>query len=342
MIRFMQNIEYVKKLDLPWEKLKGKTVLVSGASGLIGSFLVRVLLEKNEQIKVVALGRNMVTAKNVFFEYWDSKYFTFISHDINQPLTEDIPSVDYLIHAASNTHPVAYAMDPIGTITTNVIGTYNLLEHARKNAECRFLFASSVEVYGENKGDIEYFDESYCGYIDCNTLRAGYPESKRTGEALCQAYIDCYNMNIVTARLSRTYGPTMLRSDTKAISQFIKNGAKGEEIILKSEGSQLYSYNYVADSVSGLLTVLLCGECGEAYNIADKKSDITLRDLAQLIADYVGTKIVFEIPNKTEQAGYSKATKALLDSSKLRKLGWEAHWSIEEGIKETLDYLMKI
>ena len=336
MIKFIDDVKYVKDLDLPWEKLQDKTVLISGASGMIGNFLIHVLLEKQIGIRVLAMGRKEEAARKAFSDYWNSDFFSFISHDINQRLGEEILKADYVIHAASNTHPVSYATDPIGTITTNVIGTRNLLEYARKKSDCRFLFASSVEVYGENRGDTDYFEESYCGYIDCNTLRAGYPESKRTGEALCQAYRKQYGMDIVMARLSRTYGPTMLQTDTKAISQFIKKGIEGEDIVLKSEGTQLYSYNYVADSVSGLLTVLVCGECGNAYNIADKGSDITLRNLATMIAEVAGTKVVFELPDQTEQVGYSKATKALLDSSKLQKLGWKAHWDIYEGIKRTM------
>lgn len=209
-----------------------------------------------------------------------------------------------------------------------------------KQAE-RFLFLSSVEVYGENRGDTEYFSEDYCGYINCNTLRAGYSEGKRVGEALCQAYREQKKVDVVIARLARTYGPTMLISDTKAISQFIKKGVAKENIILKSTGNQLYSYTYVADAVSALLTILLEGESGEAYNVADEESDITLRDLAQVIADYSGVQVCFEYPSEVEKMGYSKATKAVLDVEKLKKLGWKAQWDIKSGIKKTINELRK-
>ena len=144
--------------------------------------------------------------------------------------------VDYVIHLASNTHPLQYSLDPIGTITTNVFGTYNTLEFAKKQHAVRYAFASSNEIYGENRGDKELFDESYCGYIDSNTLRAGYPESKRCSEALCQAFNKQENIDVVIPRLTRSYGPTMLMSDTKAISQFIKKALANEDIVLKSEG----------------------------------------------------------------------------------------------------------
>lgn len=337
MKKYQDSIDYVANLNLPWDKLKDKTVLISGATGMIGTFLIHVLMQRELNTKVIALGRKETSAKERFGEYWQSKYFQFVSHDINLPL-QNIESADFVIHAASNTHPVAYASDPIGTVTTNILGTYNLLNYACQCNAQRFLLASSVEIYGENRGDTEYFKEDYCGYIDCNTLRAGYPESKRASEALCQAYKKVSHLEIVIARLARTYGPTMLLSDTKAISQFIKKGLAKEDIVLKSEGTQLYSYNYVGDSVSGLLTILLKGENGEAYNIADKTSDITLKDLAGIIADIAGTKVIFDLPDEVERAGYSKATKALMDSQKLRNLGWQSHWDITAGISSVLQY----
>ena len=186
---------------------------------------------------------------------------------------------------------------------------------------------------------LHFFREESCGYIDCNTLRAGYPESKRCGEALCQAYRKQKGMDIVIPRLTRSYGPTFLETDTKAISQFIKKGVQGEDIILKSAGTQFYSYTYVADAVSGLLTVLLKGEDGEAYNIADESSDITLRDLAELIAGISGKEVRFEIPDAVEAAGYSKATKARLDGHKLQALGWQPQYDIRTGIERTITIL---
>ena len=332
---YLQDVEYVSGLDFPWEKIQGKTVLISGASGLVGSFLVDVLLEK--KCKIIALGRSEKKASERLKKCWDR--IQFISHDINQPLELDIGKVDYVLHLASNTHPVAYATMPIETITTNILGTKNMLDFAVEHHAERMAFASSNEIYGENRGDVEQFDESYCGYIDCNTLRAGYPESKRCGEALCQAYIRQRNLDVVIPRLTRSYGPTVLETDTKAISQFIKKAVVGEDIVLKSTGTQYYSYTYVADAVSGLLLVLLCGKCGQAYNIADEKSDIMLRDLAQITANCVGKKVVFDIPDAVESAGYSKATKARLNSNKIKEIGWDARYSISEGIQRTIKIL---
>ena len=359
-MRFTENTLYnedlgtVTGLPLDWEALRERSFLISGATGMIGSTLIDVLMKLNREkglgIRIFALGRSREKAAERFAPYLPDERFHFLQCSINEK--EDLDRIldeallqarqagyDYIFHAASNTHPIAYATDPIGTITTNIIGLNNLLDYAAGHACRRFLFASSNEIYGENRGDAELFDESYCGYIDCNTMRAGYPESKRAGEALCQAYIRQKETDVVILRFTRSFGPALLKSDTKALSQFLKKGLAGEDIILKSEGTQFYSYTYVCDAVSGLLTCLLKGTCGEAYNIADVSCDITLRDLAKLIAEFAGSRVVFEIPDAVEKAGYSKATKARLDSTKLRKLGWKAQFDIRTGIRHTLTIL---
>ena len=337
---YIEDLDYICDLDLPWEKMKYKRILITGATGMIGSTMIDSLMRKNEKDAinciVCAMGRNKEKAKERFRSYFDRRDFVFIEHNINLPITENLGRFDYLIHLASNTHPVAYATDPIGTITTNILGIYNLLEYADKSRSGRVAFASSNEIYGENRGDTEKFSEDYCGYINCNTMRAGYQESKRCGESLCQAYIQQKGMDIVIPRLTRSYGPTLLSTDTKALSQFLKNGLHGEDIVLKSEGKQYYSYTYVADAVAGLLTVLLKGECGEAYNISDEASDIMLKDLAKIIADTADTKVVFELPDAVESAGFSTVTKARLDNSKIKELGFVPKYDIKAGIERTM------
>lgn len=343
---YMEDVSYIAGLELPWEKLANKSVLISGATGMIGSLFVDVIMECNKRglnCRVYALGRSKERAKERFLYCWNDSSFKFIEHDISKPIeSAKIGEIDYVLHLASNTHPVLYSTEPIQTITTNIIGTYNMLEFAAEKKVSRCVLASSNEIYGENRGDSELFDEAYCGYIDCNTLRAGYPESKRCSEALCQAYIKQHNLDIVISRFTRTYGPTMLLSDSKASSQFIKKALAGENIVLKSLGTQLYSYTHVCDAVSGLLTVLLKGECGKAYNIADEKSDVMLKDLAAIIANNVGKQVVYEIPDDVELKGYSTVTKARLDSTKLKKLGWRTKYDIDSGIRQTLKVLSEM
>ena len=318
---------------------------------MIGKWMIDLLMEQTD-CKVVLFGRSEETAKSRFAaEHWESGRLQFVQWDpshptplvdkahgayLEQAARTPLPhSIDYIIHLASNTHPVAYATDPVSTIVMNVNATKELLDLAVEK-KSRFVYASSVEIYGQNRGDCEKFKEDYCGYINCNTLRAGYPESKRCGEALCQAYIKQYGVDVVIPRIARVYGPTLLKDDTKALSQFIHNALEGKDIVLKSEGKQHFSYLHVADAVSGILTVMLKGECGKAYNIADEKSDITLRDLATLIAAQCGRKVIFDLPTASESAGFSPAILARLDNEHLISLGWSAQYAIADGIAETV------
>ncbi len=344
---YMEDIHHICDLNLAWKQLENKSMMISGATGLIGSFLIDVILEKNLtdglNCTIYALGRSEKKARERFAKFADDLHFVFIPYDVKFPLEcKGLGKVDFILHLAANTHPMLYSTDPIGTIATNIIGLKNLLDFAVKHQVERFVFASSNEIYGENRGDVELFDEDYCGYINSNTLRAGYPESKRCGEALCQAYKSQLGLDEIVVRFTRSYGPTMLMDDTKAISQFIRKGIVGEDIVLKSDGNQFYSYTYVSDAVSGLLVALINGKNGEAYNIADCKSDITLKDLAMIVANIHSKKVVLELPDEVEAAGYSKATKARLDGRKLRSIGWIPQYDIQTGIERTIQILKSV
>lgn len=341
---YQHDIESVANFE-ELNKLTGSKFLITGATGMIASVIIDILMyynntiiESSKGIHIIAVSRNEAKARERFAAYWDSVFFTYLSQDISQSLPE-LGDVDYILHAASNTHPRVYATDPIGTITANVTGTYELLSYAAEHHCRRFLCFSSVEIYGENRKDVDKFDESYLGYIDCNTVRAGYPESKRLSESLCNAFAAQKGQDFVIGRFSRVYGPTMGQEDSKAIAQFIRRAAAGEDIVLKSEGNQLYSYTYVVDAAVAALYLLLYGKSGEAYNVADEKSEITLKELAQILADAAGSKVIFELPDAVERAGYSTATKALLDTGKITALGWIASTPIKEGLEKTVRIL---
>lgn len=330
------ELEEIIKLNLPFEQFKNKTFLITGGTGLIGSSFIEVLLKLNKKgynCKIYCICRNIDFAKKRFLP---DNNLIFIKHDISKELNID-DHFDYILHLASNTQPKKYAEEPVETILTNILGLQNVLNLADINT--RVLFTSSCEIYGENRNDIDSFTEDYCGYINCNTLRAGYTEGKRCSEALCQAYIKQFNKDIVIARLARLYGPSILKNDTRAINQFLNKALNNEDVILKSEGKQEYSFLYSMDAVSGLFTILLKGKTGEAYNVSDEKSDITLKELAYLIAKEKNVKVKFELPSELEKSGYSVVMKSKLDNSKLKSLGWSANYNIKTGIKNTISIL---
>ena len=349
---YREDVARIAYSDLDWDQLQGAEFVLSGASGMLGSFLVDVLMARNLTDKmdctIHGLARDQKALSERFQEYEGRSNLKLVPVDVAAgPLDTVITGLSsrsrstFVIHAASNTHPVAYASDPVGTITTNVQGTWAMLDLAVRTRARRALFVSSVEIYGENRGSGS-FRESDLGYIDCNTMRAGYPESKRTGEALCQAFREHWGLDVVIPRLPRVYGPTMRLTDSKALSQFLLRAARGQDVVLKSAGDQYYSYSHVADAVSAILTCLLKGKDGEAYNVADPSCDIALKDLAGLVAAAAGVTVVADVPGDLERSGFSAATRATMDGSKLARLGWRPSYSIPEGVERTVAVLKEI
>lgn len=319
-------------------KIQNASILVTGATGLIGSCIIDVLIEANtklgKNIKIYALSRSY---KGIVERFGDA--VIPVIQDINFPLDGKI-QFDYIIHGASNADPKSYALQPVETILTNIVGNKNVLEYCSKHLNTKMILTSTFEVYGEIKGQSTY-TEDMSGIIDQTVLRNGYPESKRCSELLLKSYVEEYKVKAVIARLPSVYGPTMLKGDSKAHAQFIRNAVNGENIVLKSEGNQRRTYCYVIDAVRAIFKILLDGKSGEIYNVSYEKSIASIAEMAQLCADVSGTTVVFEIPNSIETKGFSKPKDCILDNKKLRDLGWRGQYSLMRGIKETYDYLKK-
>lgn len=327
-------------LEIPEiERIKGKSFLITGATGLIGVCLIDALMCYNHQdanIQIYAVGRSWEKAKLRLGEYEKDNNFYFVEQDVRQSLPEDI-QVDVIIPLASNTHPLAYSQYPIETIEINIKGA----EHALNKAlacGATVLYPSSVEIYGNARGE-DVFTEDYTGKLNLVNARACYPESKRLSEALCLSYMAERGVDVKIARLSRVFGPTMLGSDTKASSQFIMKALAGENIVLKSKGEQFFSYTYVADAVKSMLFILLHGESGKAYNISNKDCNVKLKEFAESCADWSGRDVVFDLPSEIEQKGYSVAMQAILDNTRLLSIGFSPLYSFKNAIHRTLNIL---
>lgn len=314
-------------------------VLVTGATGLIGSCIIDLLMLSNDhgrRFEVYALGRSKEKLHARFDAFKQSKHLHFIEQDVMKPLESGI-SYDYIIHGASNADPRNYALYPAETMLINLEGAKNVLNYCRDNVKTKVLLMSTFEVYGNAGKDM--YAETDCGVVDINKIRSCYPESKRCMEIMTRCYVDEYGVKAVIGRLSSIYGPTMAKNDSKAHAQFIRNGLNGENIVLKSKGEQRRTYCYVIDAVTGLLCVLAKGEKGEAYNIANENAVVSIADVANTVANIARTKVLFDLPDDVEKKGFSVPQNCILDNSKLRTLGWKGNYNLQQGIKETMAVL---
>lgn len=338
-----KSLEYQEDLDRICESLppsfQSKSILITGATGLIGTVMVDSLMhynaKSNANIKIYAVSRSFDKIQERFRDYLTSPLFSTIIHDVTEPFPKI--ECDFIINGAGNAHPQAYNDDPVGTFNGHIYGTKNLLDIA-KNNNATLVYLSSVEVYGE-VNDENPISENENGLIPLNNARACYPESKRAAEAICQGYIKQYNQNVKIARLCRVFGPTMLNSDNKASAQFFRNGISGESIVLKSAGNQKFSYIYVMDAVCAIFHILLYGKTGVAYNVSSNSCNCTLRELAELIASYSDTKVTSAI---SVVDGASKTQFAILQNNLLSELGWIPKWNLHEGVKRTLSILHEV
>lgn len=330
MTAYQEDLHKVAVPDLT--PLSGSKLLVTGSTGLIGSCLVELLMLHAEEYgyQVYAGCRNTQQAKKRF---GDIDGLQYVILDVTQPLTCDI-RFDYIIDAASYGSPNFFAIDPIGVMKANLFGVCNLLDYGITHGLKRFLYISSGEVYGE--GCMGKWTETDSGYVNTMTPRACYPSSKRAAETLCASYFAQHGIETVVARLCHTYGPHFTDKDNRVYAQFIRNVLRGENIVLKSKGDQYRSWLYVVDCASALIYILLKGTSGEAYNVADEESNITIRELAELVAGVAGKNVVYDLPSDIENVGATSITKAVFDTSKLKSLGWNTGWSIKVGIEHTI------
>jgi len=338
-----EDLRFITDSDIPWNGLEGKNILISGASGFLPAYLVETILFLNEnkfknKTKVFALIRNEEKALSRFAIYKGRSDLIFIVQDVCEPVNirDDL---HFVIHAASQASPKYYGKDPVGTLSANIIGTYNLLELSREKKVEGFLFFSSGEVYGEVDEHHMPIKENSYGYIDPTNVRSCYAESKRMGETMCVSWFHQYGVPVKIVRPFHTYGPGMRLDDGRVFADFVSDIIHQRNIILKSDGSAVRTFCYLADATVGFFTVLWKGQNGEAYNVANDKCEITIFELAnKLVSLFPEYKLKVIKNAKIDKKGYLKSMimRAFPDISKIRSLGWKPKYSIDEGFKRTV------
>ncbi len=338
-----EDLERIAAEPIQWEKLRGKTVLITGVGGMIASYMAYTLMHLNDTkslgVRILGLVRSRKKAQERFGALLSRTDFVLIEQDVTHPLAVD-ESVHFVIHAASQTGPAQFTEDPVGTIAANTTGTDLMLSFSvRKQAE-GFLFLSTREIYGQFPPEKPFAAEDEYGVFDPTLVRSCYPESKRMSETLCAAYRKQYGLPCKIARIAHTYGPGILIGDGRVVGDFIGNVLREEDIVMRSDGSTVLALTYLSDTVTGLFYEFLNFE-DFVYNISNDTQPITVRELAQTLCALFperGIKAVFGPSDPSKKAGYLAHTVPLLSMEKARKAGWEPRIDVQAGMRRTIEF----
>lgn len=329
-----------------WSNLKDKTVLVTGATGMLATYITYLLCylrkERNYNIRVIALCRTRRKAEDLFNPFLKEKWFFLLCQDICDPICCPT-SVDYIFHLAGNASPYFIKNDPVGIIKSNLLGTYNIAEFARGNRLQNILFASTREIYGKNEV-ISMLTEDNYGVVNPLENRACYPESKRAAETLLYSYWLQFQIPFSIVRIAHCYGPGMkLRNDGRVMSDLLSNVVEGEDIVLKSDGSAERAFCYITDAVIAMFHVLFSGMSGKAYNVANESEPISIKKLAELLVGLRKDKqlrVIFKIPS-TASSIYCNYKRSGLNTDELEKLGWYPKICLQDGLIKTIKSIMQ-
>jgi nucleoside-diphosphate-sugar epimerase len=343
-----EDLKRIASANLPWEDLQDKTVLVTGGGGFLAAYLIKSLLAVGRlnklNIKVICVARSTRSVESRLSAYLDSPDLSVVQHDISKPLPIDFPRADIVVHSASQASPKYYGIDPVGTLLANSAGTMYLLEHAVKSQADRFLFFSSGEVYGVPGDPDQLVGELDYGYLDPMNVRSCYAESKRIGETMCAAWAQQHGLHTSVVRPFHTYGPGMALDDGRVFADFVADVVKKRDIVLRSDGLALRPFCYIADATIGFLTVLLSGGKAQAYNVANPDAEISIRDLATVVAGLfpdrgIGTR--FDVSVNGDAYLKSPISRSCPSVDKIRGLGWTPSIGVSVGFCRTIQSFLK-
>lgn len=325
--------------------LNGKRILVTGATGLICSAIIDIMVRYSERqggnICIYAAGRNQGRIENRFPLGVSKRFVHFVPYDATKAAPETEETMDYILHGASNTMPSQYVQEPVETMISNFNGVKDLLDILKKQGTGKLLYVSSSEVYGK-KENIEPYTEDEYGFVDILNPRNSYPMGKRAAEALCAAYSREYGIQTVMVRPGHIYGPTASSKDGRVSSAWAYDVAQGKDIVMKSDGRQIRSYCYCLDCAAAILKVILRGKNSEAYNISNPDSIISIRDMAQILCQYAGVKLVYDNADAGDKKTFNPMSNSSLNSEKLQKLGWRGLFNAQEGFQHTYLILREV
>lgn len=324
------------------KELFNTTIMITGASGMVGSYFLYTLVKLNEDysanIKILPLVRNI---EKLNPDIVNKDYVFPIIQDVIDDISYD-GDVDYVIHAAGPASPKIMREKPVETNFANTLGSANTLMFSKDHNAKGYLFISSREIYGDPNENQKYFTEDgRLGFIDPLVPRNGYAEGKKAAENMCVGFKSEYGLNTKIVRLAHTYGPGMSVDDGRVQADFLKNVLNDENIVLKSDGSSVRTYTYISDAVSAMFKVLLKSK-DIVYNIADERNEVSIKELAETMVQIYpekGLKLVFDIEDD-ENAGYAPFKFGILSTKKIKnELNWSAKYSVKEGFKRTLEFL---
>lgn len=332
MSRTVTDIQEIVAKDVLFQPLRRKTILITGATGFIGSMIIKTLIFANQKydlsMTIVGQIRSFKKAELIYGDLINAVKL----------VTQENENYDYIIHTASPTSSKYFIEHPVETIKASVESTIKILDLAKLN-DATVVYLSSMEQYGIPYENYQVMTEDKVGIIDHLNVRSSYSESKRLCECLCASYASEYDLNVKIARLAQTFGSGMVLTDNRMPMQFTKAAIKSEDIVLHTNGKSIINFIYLTDAITGILTILLIGEKGQAYNVCNDAETRNVRRIAELVAkDIVGGRINVKIKEK-ENTGYAPNVKMYLNSDKLRSLGWQAEVNMKEAYERFYDYL---